>query len=357
VKAPKVIVLVNPWAIGDVVMMLPLAGAIRRQWPGVKLHFAGRQPEITRACEFFDSVIDSEAMIADPAMLKRLGTDVYLNPFSDELIARVGFKARVPVRVGNLLRRRTVVFCNRFVAYGVARYGHMLDFSMRHVQALGVSAYPLPTGHRELYGLTRVPPAPDQLQRLVDPARFNLILHPKSGGSAHEWPLEHLLELARTLQRSGGFKLFLTGNQAERQFVERECPGLLNEGLATDLMGTLSRQDLLGFINAADGLLGNSTGPLHMAAALGKHALGIYPTRPGMDAETWRPLGPRAKALSAPGRCALRQCIKQLGPPCACTRAVSVEQALKELVLPALEQWRGERRGGEVPAASLSPVL
>src|SRR6202012_574795 len=205
------------WAIGDVVMMLPLAGAIRRHWPEVTLHFAGRQPEITKACEFFDSVIDSEAMITDPDMLKRLGADVYLNPFSDELIARVGYKAGVPIRVGNLLRRRTVIFCNRFVAYGTARYGHMLDFSMRHVQALGVSAYPLPTGHRELYGLTRVAPPPEHLGQLIDPARFNLILPPKSGGSAHEWPLEHLLQLAQTLQRSGNFKLFLTGNATERQ--------------------------------------------------------------------------------------------------------------------------------------------
>lgn len=350
-KTPKVIVLVNPWAIGDVVMMLPLAGAIRRHWPEVKLHFAGRQPDITKACEFFDSVIDSEAMIADPDMLKRLGTDVYLNPFSDELIARVGFRARVPIRVGNLLRRRTIAFCNRFVAYGVARNGHMMDFSMRHVQALGVKPYPLPTGHRELFGLTRVPPAPDHLQKLIDPARFNLILHPKSGGSAHEWPLQHLLELARTLHRSGDFKLFLTGNEKERQTVEQECPGLLQEGLATDLMATLTRGELLSFINAADGLLGNSTGPLHMAGALGKHALGVYPTRPGMDPETWRPLGPRAKALSGPGRCPLRQCTKQIGPPCACTIAITPGEVFESLVKPALEQHRAEKRGSVgVPA-------
>jgi len=226
VKAPQTVVLANPWAIGDVVMMLPLAGAIRRHWPQVTLHFAGRQPALTQACEFFDSSIDSEALIADPGLLKRIKADVFLNPFSCNSMARAAFAARVPVRVGNLFRRKSATFCNRFVAYGAVRYGHMLDYSMRHVQALGVPAYPLPTDHRQLYGLTRVAAAPERLQRLLDPRRFNLILHPKSGGSAREWPLQHYLELARALVRSDRFRLFLTGSEGERQLIERDCPEL-----------------------------------------------------------------------------------------------------------------------------------
>lgn len=338
-KAPQTVVLANPWSIGDVVMMLPLAGAIKRHWPEVRLIFAGRQPALTQACEFFDSIIDSEDMLADPGILKRLKADVFLNPFSDENIARAGFAARVPIRVGNLFRRRTIVFCNRFVAYGPVRYGHMLDYSMRHVQALGVSAYPLPSDHRELYGLTRVGAPPEQLQRQLDPGRFNLILHPKSGGSAREWPLEHYLELARTLGKTNAFKLFLTGTQEERQAIERDCPELLRHELTTDLMGTLSRGELLAFIKVADGMLAASTGPLHLAAALGRYALGIFPTRPGLDIVSWKPLGPLARALSSPGTCGLRsrQCPKKPGPPCVCTRALKPDEVVSRLVMPALQ--------------------
>ncbi len=350
VKAPQTVVLANPHAIGDVVMMLPLAGAIRRHWPEVRLHFAGRQPALAQACEFFDSVINSEEIIADPAMLRRIKADVFLNPFSCNSMARAAFAARVPVRVGNLLRRRSATFCNRFVAYGHVRYGHMLDYSMRHVRALGVPGA-LPSEPRALFGLTRVGAPPERLMRLLDAGRFNLILHPKSGGSAREWPLPHYLELARLLGKTDAFKLFLTGSQQERQLIAQDCPGLLADGLATDLMGTLSSEELLAFINAADGLLAGSTGPLHVAAALGRHALGIFPTRPGLDTVSWKPLGPLARTLSAPGTCRLgsRQCPKKPGPPCVCTQSLQPQDVASRLVMPALQHWGELRRPQPAP--------
>ncbi|MFC7667381.1 glycosyltransferase family 9 protein [Hymenobacter humi] len=45
---------------------------------------------------------------------------------------------------------------------------------------------------------------------------------------------------------------------------------------------------------AADGLVAGSTGPLHLAAALGRHALGLYPPIRPMHPGRWAPLGPRA---------------------------------------------------------------
>jgi hypothetical protein len=80
-----------------------------------------------------------------------------------------------------------------------------------------------------------------------------------------------------------------------------------------------------------------------------------------MDQETWRPLGPRARALSSSHQCSLwsKRCIRPLGPPCVCTRAVTPEEALKALVTPALEQWRAERAiASAVPGGSvgLAPI-
>ena len=342
-------VLTNPWAIGDTVMTLPLAGAIRRHWPGVKLHFAGRQLALAQACEFFDSVFNSEEILADPGLLKRLGTDVFLNPFSCDQLARAAFAARVPIRVGNLLRRRSVVFHNRFVAYGDTGYAHMLGYLLRHVKALGVPIDPLPSDPFELFGLTRVGAAPEKVERQLDPGRFNLILHPKSGGSGREWPLEYYLELVRTLGRTNEFKFFLTGSEKERQVIERDCPDLLRSDLTTDLMGALSLGELLAFINVADGLLASGTGPLHVAAALGRHALGIYAMGPTLDPTSWRPIGPLARTLRTPGSCTpgSRQCPKKTGPPCSCTRALKPDEVASQLVMPALRHGTSELRRHE----------
>ena len=354
-KAPRTVVLANPYAIGDVVMMLPLAGAIRRHWPEVKLYFAGLQLPLVQACEFFDGVIDSKEIIADPLMLKRMGTDVFLNPFSCNDMARAGFAARVPIRVGNLFRRRSAVFHNRFVAYGNTGYAHMLGFSLRHVKALGVPVDPLPSDPRELFGLTRVGAPPENLRQQLDPGRFNLILHPKSGGSGREWPLEHYLELARALGKTNQFKLFLTGSEKERQVVERDCPELLQGELTTNVMGMLSLGELLAFINVADGLMASGTGPLHMAAALGRRALGIYATGPTLDPASWRPIGPLARTLCSPGRCkpGSQTCPKKTGPPCSCTRALKPDEVLSRLVMPAFQTGASELRWPELPGGSI----
>ncbi len=344
VKAPRTVVLANPWAVGDVIMTLPLGGAIRRHWPDVRLYFAGRHLALAQSCEFFDGIIDSEEILADPKMLQRMGTDVFLNPFSNEDLARAAFAARVPVRVGNLFRRRSAAFHNRFVAYGNTGYAHMLGFALRHVKAIGVPIDPLPSDPRQLFGLTRVGAAPEQLKQQLDPNRFNLILHPKSGGSGREWPIEHYLELARALGKTNEFKLFLTGSEKERQAVERDCPELLRSELTTNVMGTLSLGELMAFISVADGLLASGTGPLHIAAALGRHALGIYATGPTLDPTSWRPIGPLARTLVSPGRCrpGSQQCPKKTGPPCSCTRALKPDEVINRLVMPAFRRGTGE---------------
>ena len=338
--------------MGDTLMAFPMAGAIRRKWPEARLHFVGRPyvRDLVEACEFFDGFIDSQAIIDDPATLKRIGAEVFLNPFPDDDLARAAFAARVPIRVGNLFRR-SAMYCNRYVAYGSTLSSHVLGFYLLHPRVLGVPIDPLPSGHRELFGLTRVGAPPERLARQLDPRRFNLILHPKSGGSGREWPLQHYLELARSLAGMDSFRLLLTGTEAEREQVERECPELLHGGLAADLMGAASPAELLALVNAADGLLASSTGPLHMAAALGRHALGIYAAGFGLGAVAWGPIGPLARTLQPPGRCkpGVGQCPRAKGPPCACTRTLDPADVMNRLVMPAF-------RMGAVAAAAGAPV-
>ena len=58
------------------------------------------------------------------------------------------------------------------------------------------------------------------------------------------------------------------------------CPALPAERHVTDTFGRFALPQLLSFIAAADGLVGPGTGPLHLAAVLSIHALGIYPGAP-----------------------------------------------------------------------------
>ena len=80
------------------------------------------------------------------------------------------------------------------------------------------------------------------------------------------------------------------------------------------MTGKMKLDELISFISKADGLVAASTGPLHIAAALGKHALGIYPPIRPMHAGRWGPLGIHAETI-APDK----NCVACKSNPAACS--------------------------------------
>jgi ADP-heptose:LPS heptosyltransferase len=95
-----------------------------------------------------------------------------------------------------------------------------------------------------------------------------------------------------------------------------------------DITGKMSLSEFMAFINLCDGLLACSTGPLHIAAALGKDALGIYsPMRP-VHPGRWAPLGNKAKVFVEEKPCGNCKNAKE----CTCMDKINPEQVTKQLM-------------------------
>ena len=156
--------------------------------------------------------------------------------------------------------------------------------------------------------------------------RINLILHPKSKGSAREWPLEKWASLAALLPQDQ-FKVFVSGGPDE----EKELLGVFprtEHATVTNIAGQMSLDQFISFIAAADGLVAASTGPLHIAAALGRCALGLYPPIRPMHGGRWGPLGERASYLSIDRQC--EEC--RVSKVCTCMESIDVH-AVKERIV------------------------
>jgi ADP-heptose:LPS heptosyltransferase len=67
----------------------------------------------------------------------------------------------------------------------------------------------------------------------------------------------------------------------------------------TDLTGKLSLDELIAFLAHADGIVAASTGPLHIAAALGVTAVGLFPPTRPMHSGRWAPVGKQTKVFVA----------------------------------------------------------
>lgn len=293
-------------AIGDVVLTLPVAGWLKQHYPSCRVVLLGRSytAAVATACPWVDIFLNVDELAQLPAkeqlaQLQRLEATAILHVFPNKWLAQLAQQAGIPVRIGTRNRMFHWLSCNRLVS--LSRRHSPLHEAQLNMQLLAPLGYQQPLGLPAIAELVRLQPAvplPPQFQQLLAarrPGQLNVILHPRSRGSAREWGLAHFGQLARLLH-AAGHRVFISGTAAEGE----ELAVWLREHaayLAADLTGQLALPEFLAFIAAADGLVAGSTGPLHLAAALGRHALGLYPPIKPMHPGRWGPLGPHAAYL------------------------------------------------------------
>jgi len=313
-------------AIGDVVLTLPVAGVLKSLYPSARILFLGRSytEDIIRASEHIDGFLnwDDWRQLPEAGVVQKLretGADTIIHVFPDRDIARMAWKARIRERIGTTNRLYHWRYCN--IRVRLSRKNspyHEAQLNLRLLMTLGARPLYSLAEIGGYYGLTRLTMLPPAVTGLLAPDRFNLILHPKSRGSAREWGLENFRQLIALLPRER-YKIFLTGTAAEGQLLS---PLLQEYPFLTDLTGRLSLAQLLTFISGADGLVAASTGPLHMAAALGIHALGIYPPIRPMHPGRWAPVGEKAKVFVKKDNC--EACRRTAD--CTCMREIRPQQ-------------------------------
>jgi heptosyltransferase-2 len=121
-----------------------------------------------------------------------------------------------------------------------------------------------------------------------------IALCPGAVGPGKRWPESKYAELARRLT-SDGIAVWVLGGPGEKEISRRISDG---GKFARDLTGTDLRNAILA-LAAADAAVSNDSGLLHVAAAIGTPAVGLFgPTSPWH----WAPLNPIAATIEAPWR-------------------------------------------------------
>jgi ADP-heptose:LPS heptosyltransferase len=100
-----------------------------------------------------------------------------------------------------------------------------------------------------------------------------VVLHPGANDPRRCWPVERLAVVASELARKGA-RLAVIGTAAEQPLVNRLLAGL--DGHAADLTGRLGLGGLAGLLERAILLVGNDSGPRHLAAAVGTATVAVH---------------------------------------------------------------------------------
>jgi ADP-heptose:LPS heptosyltransferase len=319
--------------IGDVVLTLPMASILKRHYPHAEIIFLARRyvQAVVEAHPAVDQFIDWESLSTKndagiTAAFKSLKADIILQVFPVKRIAQCAFKAKIPLRLGTARRWYNWLYCNKKVSFSRKNSElHEAQLNLKLLQALNIKTDYALSEIIEMGQLKPCKEVPEKVKALLTSDKFNLVIHPGSNGNSKEWPLSSFQALLQALPKDK-FHIIITGSKEEAErfkALSEICPEAVNS------MGQLSLNELIMLLGAVDGMVVNSTGPLHIASALGTKTLGLFPCQPGKSPKRWGPLGKQAEYLTASicEACQLKQ-----AEGCSCMQSISVAQ-VKDILL------------------------
>ncbi len=105
-----------------------------------------------------------------------------------------------------------------------------------------------------------------------------IIIHPGASwkGALRCWPLRKYMELMRVLVREEGRKIIVTGGSAEASMAEEVSREFKGEMGVINAIGKTTLLQMAALMSLSSLFIGNDSGPLHIAQALGVPSVAIF---------------------------------------------------------------------------------
>ena len=322
----KTIILSRTDNLGDVILTLPFAGYLKSVDPDLKIYFIGKgytQPIIEKSV-FVDQFLDKELILKTPSLLAEVKAKNIVFIYPDRKLIPLAKEIGIQNRIATRHRWFNWLYCNYLVEF--SRIRSSLHESQLNFKLLKPFKLPDEIDLNEIKKYFGLVATHRDFNGLLSSEKFNLIIHPKSKNSAREWNLDNYQQLIKSLPQIE-FKIFITGLKEEGAIVRKELPELFDHAHVTDLTGKFSLDELMSFINQADGLLACSTGVLHLASALGKRALGLYSPMKPIHPGRWMPLGKHSDYLVLNKTCT--DCRRSKN--CACINSITPDEVKRKI--------------------------
>ena len=283
----KVLIL-KPSSLGDVVQALPVARLLRRAHPEAEIHWwLNRElvpllegdPDIARVIPFDRKRLGRLSGLPRLAShLRSIRAERYDLVIDLQALARsalVSWIARGGLTIGLEDRREGAP---AFYDQTVPRAGfatHAVDWYLDVLRALGIPVdldFEWLPARPEVFRLLRC--------RIPSLESDCIALQPGARWDTKRWPIDHFRQLIAELRnRHPRTQILILGGGDDRPFgAALSATG--TQGLL-DLTGQLDLQELVEVMRRVRILVTNDTGPMHIAAALGRPVVGLFgPTEP-----------------------------------------------------------------------------
>lgn len=282
-QEPKQIALIKPSALGDIVHSLPVLTALRNRFPAAQIAWVVNRayapllhghPDLDEIIPFDRGAL-KVGFLHGGVSFARLMHDLRKRRFDLTIdlqgLLRTGLMTmatRAPVRIGLASAREGAAMCYTHRIDDRAGATHAVDRYWRVAEAFGAPS------HKSFHVPIDLEARAWARERLQSYPRPLLAIGAGSRWLTKRWPPGHFAELARRVQeRFGGTAVFV-GAPEEAKLAD-ETAALLR-GPVCRLTGKTTLPQLVGVLAEVDAMLANDTGPLHLAAALGRPVVAPY---------------------------------------------------------------------------------
>jgi heptosyltransferase I len=320
---PRRILIIKPSAIGDVVHALPILNLLRQRWqdahiawivtPGCSGLLEGH-PQLDEVIRFERRRLGQSWRSPSTAMgLFRFARELRSRQFDLVLdlqgLFRSGWMAwqtRAPIRIGFANAREFApIFYTHRVPIDTAEQ-HAIDRYLSVAETLGCGREPV-----EFHFATNEDDR-GYVSRLLKESGPYAVLLPGTNWETKRWPVEHFGALVEPLRERFGLRTVVAGSDDDKSLAA------LIAG-AHDLTGSTTLRQLVALLEGARVVVANDSGPMHIAAALGRPLVTPYgPTSP-IRTGPYRRLDtvirldiPCSPCFSR--RCSHQSCLKWLAP-------------------------------------------
>jgi heptosyltransferase III len=308
--------------IGDVILTFPLVGYLKSVIKDCNIFFLGKNytedlvqnnPNIDHFINFskFEK-LKEEFLIKE---LKHNKIDVIIHVFPSLFIAKAAYKAQISMRIGTAGRVHHWIFCNKKVSFSRKKSNlHESQLNFKLLGPLGFDQIPSVEKLSQYYGFSKP---------FNKNSKLKIILHSKSFGSAVDWDLKNYIKLVKLSieKHNENIMYYFSGTEQESKLISSHIKDIVDDVNIFDYTGKFDLKEFIEFIGSCDALIACSTGPLHIAASLGLHAIGLYSSHRPLHAGRWAPIGVRTCTLSA----------ADLASKVPCIDSIEVESVLEQI--------------------------
>jgi ADP-heptose:LPS heptosyltransferase len=284
--------------LGDVILTLPLISETKRIFSESKISFllSNYLQGLLEGYEDIDELIyieDLKNFKTGLESIRKRKFDIVINVYPRFPLALLFYLSGIKLRVGSAYRWYSFLYNRKVLEHRKYSVKHESDYNLN---MLKVFTNDIKYEKKFKFNYTGT-------ERNVAEDKYNsaglslnedyIIIHPGTRGSGKDWSIEKFSDYSNSILESfREIKIVYTGSQSETDLIDyiiKKIPVSYRSNII-NLAGRTDLRELMIIIDNSFLFVSNATGPLHLAGALNKKIISLYPTEIPINDTRWKPL-------------------------------------------------------------------